>query len=253
MINLSTGEIVLYKNDRIQHPKCIFLNNDHHLLFFEDNENGFSGFEVISGRVFSRSGYYTISELGLFQSERNEKSKNKNEYIHSSDCSDFIDEKNVILTSISRKNAIFQIDDSGKISKIIGSGKQEFCTSSNSKNCSFNFPTGIIYVEKFKEVWISDTNNNVLRRFSLNDWKENGLIGIPTKSGTVDGKFSLAMFDKPTELCSFEDSVFVLDKQATLVRKIDAPNKLVSTVFKNESFIKSISCDKNNLYFVDQT
>jgi len=46
MFDINKKDVVLYKEDNVLSPKSICLNKDHGRLFFEDNNDGISGFYI---------------------------------------------------------------------------------------------------------------------------------------------------------------------------------------------------------------
>jgi sugar lactone lactonase YvrE len=247
MFDLDKKDAILYKEDNVLSPKSICLNEDHNRLFFEDNNDGISGFYIKSALVFSWTGHYSKLEIESQQNSRNIISKDPIEMRTKVNCIEYIDDSNRLFISRYKKHSIDYIDDSGKIYKFMGSGKPDFCSSTNPSNISFNCPTGLCFVSN--ELFVADTNNHIIRRFSKNnEWKELPIIGIPTKEGEQDG--DKATFRFPTEICNFNKNIFIIDN-GNKIRKIDIDKKEVKTVYSTVNFIKSITCDQDNIYWTE--
>jgi len=247
MFDLNKKDIVLYKEDNVLSPKSICLNKDHSRLFFEDNNDGISGFYIKSALVFSWTGYYSKIEIESQQNSRNTISKDPIEMRTKVNCIEYIDDSNRLFISRYKKYSIDYIDDSGKIYKFMGSGKPDFCSSTNPSNISFNCPTGLCFIGN--NLFVADTNNHIIRCFSKdNEWKEMSMIGIPTKDGEQDG--DRATFRYPTEMCNFDKNMFIIDN-GNKIRKIDIDKNEVKTVCSTNSFIKSITCDQEYIYWTE--
>jgi len=247
MFGIDKKNVVLYKEDNVLCPKSICLNKDHGRLFFEDNNDGISGFYIKNALVFSWIGYYSKLEIESQQNSRDAISKDPIDMRTKVNCIEYVDDLNRVLISRYKKHSIDFIDDSGKIYKFMGSGKPDFCSSTNLLSVSFNCPTGLCFVRD--ELFVADTNNHIIRHFSKNnEWKELATIGIPTKEGEQDG--DRATFRYPTEICNFDKNIFVIDN-SNKIRKIDIDKNEVKTVYLTNNFIKSITCDQENVYWTE--
>jgi hypothetical protein len=251
MFDLGTKDVILYKKGDTLSPKSICLSENHEKLFFEDSNDGISGFYVKSALVFSRTNCYSILEIESHQNSRNVISQDPTDMRTKANCIEYLDDSNRVLISRHKKHSIDYIEDSGKIYRFIGSGKPDFCSSTNPLNVSFNCPTGLGVIDFASELWVADTNNHIVRCFSKNNkWKELRKIGVPTKEGEQDGCFNKALFRFPSEICNFDRNIFVIDN-GNKIRKIDAGNHSVSTFYSTDNFIKSITCDQENVYWVE--
>jgi len=247
MFDINKKDVVLYKEDNVLSPKSICLNKDHGRLFFEDNNDGISGFYIKNALVFSWTSYYSKLEIESQQKSRNATSKDPIGMRTKVNCIEYVDDLNRVLISRCKKHSIDCVDDSGKIYKFIGSGKPDLCSSTNLSSVSFNCPTGLCFVND--ELFVADTNNHIIRRFSKsNEWKEFPTIGIPTKEGEQDGSCNKSTFRFPTEICNFDKNIFIID-DGSKIRKIDG-NEVV-TVYSTLNFIKSITCDQENIYWTE--
>jgi len=249
MFSLDKKEIILYKEDNVVSPKSICLNKDHGRLFFEDNNDGISGFYIKNGLVFSWTGHYSKLEIESQQNSRNAMSKSPEDTRNKVNCMEYIDELKKVFISRSNKNSIDYIDDSGKLYKFIGSGKPDFCSSTHLSNVSFNCPTSLSFINN--ELFVADTNNHIVRRFNKNnEWKESKTIGVPTKEGNKDGDFNKSNFKYPTEICNFNKNIFIID-DGNKIRKIDMDKNEVKTIHLTSNLIKSITCDEDNIYWTE--
>jgi hypothetical protein len=113
-----------------------------------------------------------------------------------------------VIKSNSGKNHVF----SGKIEQGYENG--------TSKKSLFNSPTGIV-VDKYLNVYVSDTLNNCIRVIDKNG-NSKLFAGIPSEEGGyADGESNLAEFREPTGLALASDgSLYVADSGNGMVRKI---------------------------------
>lgn len=254
MLSLPDGDVRLWRAHNIIAPKSICLNKDHTVVFFEDNNNGVSAFGI-DGSIFTRMGSYAHLDLEFYQNKRNTLFKNltEKEKFYKVNCMTYIDELDYIAISIYYKNIINYIDKTGQMYKAIGNGRKDFCPSSNPSSVAFNHPTGLVFIDYLGELFVSDTDNHIIRRFSVkNNWKENKIVGMPLKDGDKDDVLVKSTFKFPSELCCFEKNIFVIDDCGNKIRKIDLDKNKVSTIYKTKNFIKSITCDNlNNIYWTE--
>jgi hypothetical protein len=251
MFFLDKKNITLYKEDNITSPKSICLSKNHDRIFFEDNKNGVSGFYIKSSLVFSWTNNYSNLKLESQQNSRNTMPMDFMNIRTKSNCIQYIDGFNIVFVSRYKNNLINYIDNSGRMCNFIGNGRPDFCSSSNLSNISFNCPTGLCFVNIINELFVADTNNHIIRSFSKNkEWKESKIIGIPTKEGEQNGDYNKSTFRFPSEICNFDENIFVID-EGKKIRKIDINKNEVKTVYSTSNFIKSITCDKENVYWTE--
>jgi len=251
MFALDKKDVVLYKEDNIMCPKSICFNEDHTRLFYEDNADGISGFYVKNALVFSWTAYGSGGGIESQQDLRNIISKDFVDMKTKVNCIDYVDDLEMVFISRCKKHSVDCINNFGRICKLIGSGKADFCSSTNPLNVSFNCPTGLCFVASTNELFVADTNNHILRHFSKNNgWKELQIIGIPTQEGSRDGKCADATFRFPSEICNFGENIFIID-DGNKIRRIDANKNEVTTVRSTGNFIKSVTCDKDSVYWAE--
>lgn len=248
MLSLDNNENILYKEDDIVNPGSICLNKNHTSVFFEDDFGGISGFTV-DGIVMGMTGYSAKEDL---KSSKNYSDTSRNNVVNTQKVNriSYIDKENIVVIAVPRKNIIRYLNNNGQLKKMIGSGKPDFALSGNIFNMAFNMPTSLVYWNKQDKLLIVDSNNHVVRTFRKDgEWKERETIGIPLSEGHLDDKISQAKFSCPSEVCCFENNVFVVDGSGTRVRKVDMDG--VTTVYQTNDIIKSISCDSDNLYVLE--
>lgn len=249
VVDLS-GKIALWRNDGILNPKSICMDENHKRMFYEDNENIFVGCWLNNKNYFdvlarpSREWFKPLHTKRTYSLEKFQRMRHF--------C--FCDKLKNIISTIGNKNIVVVIDNSGNHRKLIGSGRQEFSMSPDCFLVSMNNPTGIAYLSS-KLIVVSDTNNHVLRIFDLKDKiKENGVIGVPLSDGIKDDNFTKAKFRFPSEMCSFKNTLYVVDgEENNRVRKINMDNKKVETAYETKNSISSISCSSDKLFLLEQT
>ena len=249
MFDLNKKNVVLYKEEDILSPKSVCLSNNHDRVFYEDDNNGISGFYIKSTLVFSWAGHYAKLSMDSQQNFRNTTSNDLADTKVKTNCITYADDLNIIFMSKCKKNSIDFIDSSGKNYKFIGSGKQDFSSSTEISNVSFNCPTSLCFTNN--NLFVADTNNHVIRCFSgSNKWKELPIVGIPNKEGKQDGNCNKSTFRFPTEICNFDKNMFIID-DGVKIRKIDVDKNEVKTMHSTKGLIKSITCDSENVYWTE--
>lgn len=243
------GQMQLWRNDAIENPKGICMNENHSKMFYEDNKNIFTGCWIKGKNYFNVLGKNSKDYFNPIQVKRARSLDQIQRMRHFCFC----DHIQSIVATMCAKNSILYIDSSGKHKTMIGSGRKDFCMSNDRALIAMNNPTGITYLPKSKDVVVSDTNNHVVRRFCMGSKSiEREVIGQPTKQGCEDSDFSKSLFSFPSELCSFNDKLYVIDGEKNkLIRKIDLVNNKVETVYKTEKKINSISCSDDTLFILE--
>jgi sugar lactone lactonase YvrE len=92
----------------------------------------------------------------------------------------------------------------------------------------FNGPSGAVF-DSIGNMYVADTGNSLIRKISVS-----GLVttyaGQPGRSGWLDGRADLALFNAPAALAIDDlDNLYVADRGNYVVRKI-TPGSMVSTV-----------------------
>jgi len=117
----------------------------------------------------------------------------------------------------------------------------------------FNGPRGI--ATDGKNVYISDTGNDVIRKIDLSTMTSSTIAGTG-EEGADDGPGDKAKFNNPGGMCSDGKTVYILDADNHAVRKLDPATNQVSTLTLANGHIGSgctVSSDGRTLYYSDTT
>lgn len=111
-------------------------------------------------------------------------------------------------------NAIRQISPSGSVSELAD---------------GFNFPEGLTYCTKDKNIYVADTNNNQIKRISTLT-NAVSLVAGALEPGYADGPPAVARFNHPIGIaCDDTGILYVTDSKNNAVRQI-APDGSVTTL-----------------------
>jgi hypothetical protein len=117
----------------------------------------------------------------------------------------------------------------GETSVFIGSASQAGSTNDTGSLARFNGPTGIW--GNSGSLWVSDTNNNAIRRIDLNTTSSilwlGSAVGTP---GTANGTTTTARFNKPRGLWANGTDLFIADTNSHTIRKAVLGTGVVTTV-----------------------
>ena len=147
---------------------------------------------------------------------------------------DVVPYKNGWLISDSENHAL-RLYKNGKVTTLAGTGKAGY-KNATGKNALFNCPTGMA-AGKNGEVYIADTENNVIRMIDKNGKVTTYAGG---KKGCADGALKKARFTEPTGLYYYKGALYVADSGNHRICKIE--NGKVTTVAGSA---KGIEGDKN--------
>lgn len=134
-------------------------------------------------------------------------------------------------------NQIKRISPGGAITTLAGSGAAGWADGTNI-TAVFSAPWGIA-VDSLTNVFVSDSNSNVIRKISrigsTANWAVSTIAGLPGQPGSSDGTNSQARFNQPTGLaCDPAGNVYVADSANYTVRKLSkdatGTNWVVATI-----------------------
>ena len=117
----------------------------------------------------------------------------------------------------------------------------------------FNRPRGI--ATDGKNIYISDTGNNIIRKIDLSNFTASTLAGTG-EEGDKDGAATEAQFNNPGAMATDGTNLYVLDADNHAVRKIELASGTVSKVTLVNGHIGSgctVSKDGKIVYFSDTT
>ncbi len=107
-----------------------------------------------------------------------------------------------------------------------------FADSSNGNFAKFNQPVDLVIAPGDSIIYISDSENHVIRQLNLNTTAVSTVAGTPTVLGLVDGPSSTAKFRNPGGLALSSDGtmLYVADAGNHCIRKIDLATNITSTL-----------------------
>ncbi|HZV78998.1 MAG TPA: hypothetical protein VFF60_05215 [Candidatus Binatus sp.] len=119
-----------------------------------------------------------------------------------------------------------QVTLDGTVTTIAGSGTRGNADG-NGATASFAYPRGIAYCANDKTLVIADTNNNEIRKVTL-DGKVTTIAGT-TDTGYADGPAASARFDHPRGIaCDEAGIVYVADTDNNAIRAITTAGAVIT-------------------------
>jgi hypothetical protein len=79
-------------------------------------------------------------------------------------------------------------------------------------------------------LYLADSNNHTIRKIEIASGVVSTLAGMPGKKGSVDGKGSVARFNRPFGITTDGDRLYVTDSNNHTVRQIDIETATVTTI-----------------------
>ncbi len=108
----------------------------------------------------------------------------------------------------------------------------DFADSSNGNFAKFNQPVDLVIAPGDSIIYISDSENHVIRQLNLNTTAVSTVAGTPTVLGLVDGPSATAKFRNPGGLALSSDGtmLYVADAGNHCIRKIDLATNITTTL-----------------------
>ncbi len=138
-----------------------------------------------------------------------------------------VDSSGNVYVGDTNNNLIQKISANGSATTLAGSGSPG-SSDGTGKAASFNSPKGLA-VDSSGNVYVADTNNNVIREISPNGVVTT-LAGSAGVTGATNGTGSAASFYQPTGVAiDFSGNIYVADSYNNLIREITSGG-VVSTL-----------------------
>jgi sugar lactone lactonase YvrE len=141
----------------------------------------------------------------------------------------------------------------GTVKTIAGQAGQQGNTDGPPSKSSFSNPSGI--ATDGKNVYVSDTGNQLIRKIDLSS-SETSILAGTGEQGSNEGDAAKAQFNNPGALCTDGTFLYVLDSDNHAIRKINLAQKQVSTLTQVNGHIGSgcaLTPDGKTLYISDTT
>jgi sugar lactone lactonase YvrE len=111
------------------------------------------------------------------------------------------------------------ITPAGVVTTVAGAAGVNGFTDGTVANARFSFPSGVA-VDGFGSVYVADTNNQTIRRFTINGFVST-MAGLAATTGTADGTGTAARFNSPSSVAvDASGNVYVADTSNDTIRKI---------------------------------
>jgi len=94
----------------------------------------------------------------------------------------------------------------------------------------FNLPTQIAADPNGSRLFVTDTNNSIIRMISLPDMVVKTIAGQAGTDGKVDGPPAKSAFNRPRGIATDGKVVYISDTGNDIIRKLDLSNMTVSTL-----------------------
>ena len=136
-----------------------------------------------------------------------------------------------IYVANSRNNTIDRIDlTSHSISLLAGTLFKDGSTDGTGASALFSSPSGVGLAGD--SLYVSDTNNSIIRKISLPGGVVTTAAGAPNIAGTDDGRGQAAHFNLPTQIAVDPSGsrLFLTDTDNSTVRMIQLPDMIVKTI-----------------------
>ena len=104
----------------------------------------------------------------------------------------------------------------GDVTTIVGSG-------------TLSGPRDVAISEDGTSMWVTDSDNHVIRHVTLPGAQMTTLAGMISSPGHVDAVGTSATFNQPSGIVATPDTLYVCDQESDIIRKIDRSTLAVST------------------------
>lgn len=136
-----------------------------------------------------------------------------------------------VYVANSRNNTVDRIDlTSHTIALLAGTLFKEGSTDGTGASAMFSSPSGVGLAGD--ALYVSDTNNSIIRKISLPGGVVTTVAGAPNIAGTDDGRGQAAHFNLPTQIAvdPTGNRLFLTDTDNSTVRMIQLPDMIVKTI-----------------------
>ncbi len=136
-----------------------------------------------------------------------------------------------VYVANSRNNTIDKIDlTSHTLSLLAGQLFKEGSSDGIGAAAMFHSPSGLAIIGT--NLYVSDTNNSVIRKITLPGATVSTVAGAVNIPGSDDGKGDAAHFNLPTQIAADPNGsrLFVTDSNNSLIRLIQVPDMMVKTI-----------------------
>ena len=136
-----------------------------------------------------------------------------------------------VYVANSRNNTVDRIDlTSHTIALLAGTLFKEGSTDGTGASAMFSSPSGVGLAGD--ALYVSDTNNSIIRKISLPGGVVTTAAGAPNIAGTDDGRGQAAHFNLPTQIAvdPTGNRLFLTDTDNSTVRMIQLPDMIVKTI-----------------------
>ena len=136
-----------------------------------------------------------------------------------------------VYVANSRNNTVDRIDlTSHTIALLAGTLFKEGSTDGTGASAMFSSPSGVGLAGD--ALYVSDTNNSMIRKISLPGGVVTTAAGAPNIAGTDDGRGQAAHFNLPTQIAvdPTGNRLFLTDTDNSTVRMIQLPDMIVKTI-----------------------
>ncbi|MDD5435315.1 MAG: hypothetical protein PH343_07800, partial [Nitrospira sp.] len=137
----------------------------------------------------------------------------------------------VLYVADTYNHTIRRIDiPTGEVTTVVGTPGESGTADSSESPAFFNSPMDVIVDEKGENIFIVDTDNNVIRKMNLATGEVRTFVGYPGESGTTDGVGRDARFKSPKRGIRIGNSLIIADTGNHTIRLIDIDTRTVSTL-----------------------
>ncbi|MBI5193201.1 MAG: hypothetical protein HZA08_07140 [Nitrospirae bacterium] len=142
-----------------------------------------------------------------------------------------IKEGNILYVADTYNSTIRMINIiTGEVSTLSGTPGVPGTADSSESPALFSSPTDIIIDESKENIYIIDTDNNVVRRMNIASGEVRTFAGYPGSAGTLDGVGRNARFNAPTRGVRSGDMLYIADTGNHVIRAVNTVTAEVTTV-----------------------
>src|SRR5262249_20325519 len=123
--------------------------------------------------------------------------------------------------------------NNGMVSTLAGAyNAYSYSDNSNGLLAEFNQPMGIAISPDDSFLYITDSENQLIRKVNISTTEVTTVAGIAGSSGANDGAANSATFRSPKGICISSNGqiLYIADAGNHKIRKLDLANEMVSTV-----------------------
>ena len=124
------------------------------------------------------------------------------------------------------------MDSKGFVQTIIGKSRTKGYKDGNGLNVLFNSPTGICFGKTKNILFITDTDNHVIRKVNIQQSYQTTTIGVYQSSSpqVSDGISTKSLFRSPFDIINYQNQSLIVCETFGNIREVNLDSEIVTTI-----------------------